>query len=54
MTPSQTVSLVRRLRSNGVYFEQLIFPDEINDFSAARGLGELVSCRRRVFDRHLK
>jgi hypothetical protein len=42
MTPSQTVSLARRLRSNGVYFEQLIFPDEDKRLYAAPGLGARV------------
>lgn len=29
---SQTVELVRKLREQGVYFEQLVFPDEVHDF----------------------
>lgn len=29
---SQTVNLVRRLRANGVYFEELIYSDEVHDF----------------------
>jgi len=29
---AQTVNLVRLLRKNGVYFEEIIYPDEIHDF----------------------
>ena len=29
---SQTVDLVARLREQGVFIEQLVFPDEVHDF----------------------
>ncbi len=29
---NQTVNLVEKLREQGVYFEQLIFPDEVHSF----------------------
>jgi dipeptidyl aminopeptidase/acylaminoacyl peptidase len=32
VTFSETVTLVEALRKQGVYFEQLVFPDEIHDF----------------------
>jgi fermentation-respiration switch protein FrsA (DUF1100 family) len=37
---SETVNLVRALRAQGVYFEQLIIPDEIHDFPAPCFLAE--------------
>jgi dipeptidyl aminopeptidase/acylaminoacyl peptidase len=51
---SQTVSLVRRLRSNGVYFEQLIFPDEIHDFLRHQDWLRAYHASAEFFDKHLK
>src|SRR5204862_3039435 len=51
---SQTVSLVRRLRVNGVYFEQLIFPDEIHDFLRHQDWLRAYHAGADFFDRHLK
>jgi dipeptidyl aminopeptidase/acylaminoacyl peptidase len=50
----QTVSLVRRLRSNGVYFEQLIFPDEIHDFLRHQDWVRAYHASAEFFDKHLK
>lgn len=36
---SQTVNLVTALRQQGVYFEQLILPDEIHGFLRATNRG---------------
>jgi dipeptidyl aminopeptidase/acylaminoacyl peptidase len=51
---SQTVNLVRRLRSNGVYFEELIFPDEIHDFLLHRDWVRAYYAGADFFDKHLK
>src|SRR4030095_7409150 len=51
---SQTVNLVRRLRSNGVYFEELIFPDEIHDFLRHRDWVRAYHAGADFFDKHLK
>ena len=51
---SQTVNLVRRLRSNGVYFEELIFPDEIHDFLRHRDWVRAYHAGAEFFDKHLK
>lgn len=51
---SQTVNLVRRLRSNGVYFEELIFPDEIHDFLRHRDWVRAYHAGSDFFDKHLK
>ncbi len=51
---SQTVSLVRRLRANGVYFEQLIFPDEIHDFLRHQDWLRAYHAGADFFDKHLK
>jgi len=51
---SQTVSLVRRLRANGVYFEQLIFPDEIHDFLRHQDWLRAYHAGAEFFDKHLK
>jgi dipeptidyl aminopeptidase/acylaminoacyl peptidase len=51
---SQTVNLVRRLRANGVYFEQLIFPDEIHDFLRHRNWVRAFHVSAEFFDKHLK
>src|SRR5262245_21600659 len=51
---SQTVNLVRRLRANGVYFEQLIFPDEIHDFLRHQDWVRAYHAGAEFFDKHLK
>jgi dipeptidyl aminopeptidase/acylaminoacyl peptidase len=51
---SQTLNLVRRLRANGVYFEQLIFPDEIHDFLRHQDWLRAYHAGAEFFDKHLK
>ncbi|MDX6529117.1 MAG: hypothetical protein QOH41_1407 [Blastocatellia bacterium] len=51
---AQTVNLVRRLRSNGVYFEELIFPDEIHDFLRHGDWLRAYHAGSDFFDKHLK
>src|SRR5712691_9595159 len=51
---SQTVNLVRRLRANGVYFEQLIFPDEIHDFLRHQDWVRGYHASADFFNKHLK
>jgi len=51
---SQTVNLVRRLRANGVYFEELIFPDEIHDFLRHQNWLRGYHAGAEFFDKHLK
>jgi len=51
---AQTVNLVRRLRSNGVYFEELIFPDEIHDFLRHQDWLRAYHAGADFFDKHLK
>jgi len=51
---AQTVSLVRRLRANGVYFEQLIYPDEIHDFLRHQDWVRAYHASAEFFDKHLK
>ena len=51
---SQTVNLVRRLRANGVYFEQLIFPDEIHDFLRHQDWVRAYRASVEFFDKRLK
>ncbi|MDX6384336.1 MAG: hypothetical protein QOK48_1909 [Blastocatellia bacterium] len=51
---AQTVNLVRRLRANGVYFEELIFPDEIHDFLRHQDWLRAYHAGSDFFDKHLK
>ena len=51
---SQTVLLVRRLREQGVEFEQLIFPDEIHDFLRHQDWLRAYHAAADFFDRKLK
>jgi dipeptidyl aminopeptidase/acylaminoacyl peptidase len=51
---AQTVNLVRRLRANGVYFEELIFPDEIHDFLRHQDWVRAYHASAEFFDKHLK
>jgi dipeptidyl aminopeptidase/acylaminoacyl peptidase len=51
---AQTVNLVRRLRGNGVFFEELIFPDEIHDFLRHQDWLRAYHAGAEFFDKHLK
>jgi dipeptidyl aminopeptidase/acylaminoacyl peptidase len=51
---SQTVNLVRLLRKNNVYFEELIFPDEIHDLLLHRDWLRSYHAASDFFDKHLK
>jgi dipeptidyl aminopeptidase/acylaminoacyl peptidase len=51
---SRTVNLVRRLRANGVYFEELIYPDEIHDFLRHHDWLRADHAGAEFFDKHLK
>lgn len=51
---SQTVNLVRRLRANGVYFEEIILPDEIHDFLLHKDWLRGYHATSDFFDKHLK
>ena len=51
---SQTVNLVRQLRKKGVYFEEIIYPDEIHDFLRHQNWVLSYQAAARFFDKHLK
>ncbi len=51
---AQTVNLVRLLRKNGVYFEELIMPDEIHDFLLHKDWLRGYHATSDFFDKHLK
>jgi dipeptidyl aminopeptidase/acylaminoacyl peptidase len=51
---AQTVNIVRRLRANGVYFEELIYPDEIHDFLRHQNWVRAYRASAEFFDKHLK
>jgi dipeptidyl aminopeptidase/acylaminoacyl peptidase len=51
---AQTVNLVRRLRANRVYFEEIIYPDEIHDFLLHKSWLRAYRASAEFFDRHLK
>ncbi len=51
---SETVHLVEALRTQGVEFEQLIFPDEIHDFLRHEDWLRAYRTSAAFFDRHLK
>jgi dipeptidyl aminopeptidase/acylaminoacyl peptidase len=50
---SQTVSLARALRKQGVEFEELVFPDEIHGFLLHRHWIEAYKAEAEFFQRHL-
>jgi dipeptidyl aminopeptidase/acylaminoacyl peptidase len=50
---SQTVSLARALREQGVEFEELVFPDEIHGFLLHRHWLEAYKAEADFFQRHL-
>jgi dipeptidyl aminopeptidase/acylaminoacyl peptidase len=51
---SQTTNLVRLLRRNGVYFEEIIYPDEIHDFLRHQNWLRAYRATADFFDKHLK
>jgi dipeptidyl aminopeptidase/acylaminoacyl peptidase len=51
---AQTVNLVRRLRANGVQFEEMILPDEIHDFLLHKDWVRAYHATADFFDRYLK
>jgi dipeptidyl aminopeptidase/acylaminoacyl peptidase len=51
---SETVTLVEALRRQGVYFEQLVFPDEIHSFLLHRNWLRAYTATADFFDRFLK
>jgi dipeptidyl aminopeptidase/acylaminoacyl peptidase len=51
---SQTVNLVRRLRANGVEFEQIIYPDEIHALLIHQHWLRAYHAAADFFDKHLK
>ena len=51
---SQTVNLVRRLRANKVYFEEIVYPDEVHDFLLYKNWVRAYRASVEFFDRHLK
>jgi dipeptidyl aminopeptidase/acylaminoacyl peptidase len=51
---AQTVNLVRLLRKNNVYFEELIFPDEIHDLLLHKDWVRAYHASADFFDKHLK
>lgn len=51
---AQTVNLVRLLRKHNVYFEELIYPDEIHDFLRHRDWVYAYSASGEFLNKHLK
>jgi dipeptidyl aminopeptidase/acylaminoacyl peptidase len=51
---AQTVNLVRLLRKNGVYFEEIIYPDEIHDFLRHQNWVWAYSAGAEFLDKHVK
>src|SRR5437773_2001445 len=51
---SQTVNLVRRLRANGGYFEQLIYPEAVHDVLRHQDWLRAYHAGADFFDKHLK
>ena len=51
---SQTVNLVRLLRKNGIYFEEIIIPDEIHDLLLHKDWLRGYHATADFFDKHLK
>ncbi|MFQ5705238.1 MAG: S9 family peptidase [Gemmatimonadales bacterium] len=50
----ETVDLVEQLRKHGVYFEQLIFPDEVHGFLMHKSWVRAYHATAEFFDRQLK
>ncbi len=51
---NQTVDLVARLRVQKVYFEELVFPDDVHDFLLYGHWHEILKTAADFFDRQLK
>ncbi len=51
---AQTVNLVRLLRKNGVYFEEIVMPDEIHDLLLHKDWLRAYHASADFFDKHLK
>jgi dipeptidyl aminopeptidase/acylaminoacyl peptidase len=51
---SETVDLVEQLRKRGVYYEQLIFPDEVHGFLLHRNWMAAYEAAADFFDRMLR
>jgi dipeptidyl aminopeptidase/acylaminoacyl peptidase len=51
---AQTVNLVRLLRKNQIYFEEIIYPDEIHDFLRHQNWLRAYRASAAFFDEHLK
>ncbi len=51
---SETVDLVEALRRQGVYFEQLVFPDEVHGFLLHKNWVTALQATADFFDRQLK
>ena len=51
---SETVDLVEQLRKRDVYYEQLIFPDEVHGFLLHRNWMAAYEAAADFFDRMLK
>lgn len=51
---AQTVNLVRLLRKHEVYFEEIIYPDEIHDFLRHQNWVRAYRASAEFFDKHLK
>ncbi len=51
---AQTVDLAARLRRQGVYFEQLVYPDDVHDFLLFKHWRGIFSTAADFFDRQLK
>jgi dipeptidyl aminopeptidase/acylaminoacyl peptidase len=50
----ETVELAQRLRKQGVYFEEMVLPDEIHDFLLYRNWARGDSATATFLDRMLK
>ena len=51
---SETVDLVEALRRQGVYFEQLVFPDEVHGFLLHKNWVAALEATADFFDRKLE
>jgi len=51
---SETVQKAQKLREMGVYFEQLVFPDEVHGFLLHNNWFRAYAATKEFFDRKLK
>ena len=51
---AETVQLAEALRQQGVYFEQLVFPDEVHDFLLHRHWLQAYAAADKFLARYLK